>query len=310
MQYETLESRQLMSATLNPATHLLTVSGTSGNDVITVALSADAKKVVVNQNGVVQTFDKAKVTKVKALGYAGNDDISVAPNVTLPAELHAGPGPAAYLVGETLRGGGGNDTLFADSPTHVTMYGRGGNDTINTQSESVAYGGDGNDTIVVTGIQVYAFGENGNDTFAIKAAPQNYVYGGAGKDKADFSAFAGDQVIGTGSALNARGLGYWSGPGATSAYESGTLVNNDVEVLAGGKGNDTMYAGAGATELYGNDGNDVLYGGAGKEALYGGNGNDYLIAVNGGADFLSGGAGYDTGVKDLFDTTNSVEKFI
>ncbi|MDB5294374.1 MAG: calcium-binding protein [Phycisphaerales bacterium] len=312
MQIETLEVRQLMSATLNPATHLLTVNGTGGNDVINVALSADGKKVVVTQNGATQSFLKSQVTKIKASGYAGNDDISIGTTVKIPAELHAGPGPGPvnYLKGETLRGGGGNDALYADSPTNALLYGRGGNDAIHTASESAAYGGDGNDTIFVDGIEVTAHGENGDDAFVIHAAAQNYVYGGAGTDKADFSGFAADQVIGNSSALQALGLGLWSGPGATTSYESGCYVADDVEVLAGGKGNDQLYAGAGAHAVYGNDGNDTLYGGAGKCALFGGNGNDYLMGSGLWADFLSGGNGYDTIDRDVLglDTSVGVER--
>ena len=60
--------------------------------------------------------------------------------------------------------------------------------------------------------------------------------------------------------------------------------------------------------IYGRAGNDVLNGGPGRDKLYGEDGNDQLFAKDGVIDFLDGGAGYDSAVKDLVDAVKGVEK--
>ncbi|WP_309643925.1 calcium-binding protein, partial [Phenylobacterium sp.] len=71
---------------------------------------------------------------------------------------------------------------------------------------------------------------------------------------------------------------------------------DDVQVLRGGAGGDTLQGGDGGDEIFGEGGNDSLDGGAGTDTLHGGDGNDTLSG--GGADLgqfdlLSGGAGDD-----------------
>jgi Ca2+-binding RTX toxin-like protein len=81
------------------------------------------------------------------------------------------------------------------------------------------------------------------------------------------------------------------GDGADELTGSG---GNDV--LIGGLGADTLDGGPGRDTLAGGDGPDVLIGGTQDDALYGGLGHDQFPALpaRDGADFLSGGGGYDT----------------
>lgn len=73
-------------------------------------------------------------------------------------------------------------------------------------------------------------------------------------------------------------------------------------MLAGGAGDDFIYAGAGNDRVNGQDGSDFVYGEAGNDLLYGGTGNDGLSNAAGndtmdggsGIDTMSGGAGADT----------------
>ncbi len=140
MLFESLETRQLMSASLDPLSKVLTIQGTSRDDVIVVAKVGD--KLKVTENGRSQYFTASKVGKIRAFGNAGRDEIKVDASVTTPAELHAGPGSTAFgFAGEVLRGGSGNDTLYADgSGTNVDLFGGGGNDALT--------GGAGDDVLI------------------------------------------------------------------------------------------------------------------------------------------------------------------
>ncbi|MCG8504601.1 MAG: cadherin domain-containing protein [Sphingomonadales bacterium] len=70
-------------------------------------------------------------------------------------------------------------------------------------------------------------------------------------------------------------------------------INDEIDVLNGGSGNDTLTGAQGVDHIFGNDGNDILSGLAGADLLEGGFGNDDLSGGD-GADTLRGGAGDDT----------------
>ncbi|WP_417676432.1 calcium-binding protein [Pseudodonghicola sp.] len=65
------------------------------------------------------------------------------------------------------------------------------------------------------------------------------------------------------------------------------------DTLEGGAGRDKIFGGGGADKLYGDDGNDRLEGGNGNDKLFGGAGADVLIGGRGN-DRMTGGAGLDT----------------
>jgi Ca2+-binding RTX toxin-like protein len=315
MLVESLEARQLMSASLDPVTKVLTINGSTRNDVITVSKVGDQLK--VTENGVSKLFTASKVGRIKAFGNAGVDRITVDQAVTTPAELHAGPGGGGFFPEtEVLRGGGGNDTLYADgSNALIDLYGGGGNDTLYaSKSEGLADGGSGNDTIYLQASYVQAFGGTGNDRFVVQRMDGSTINGGSGQDTADFSGQSVNLRIGNASALTAKGFSPYSGadtpnPSDPADY-NGVHVGDDVEVLRGGRGSDRIFGGGIDNVLYGGAGSDVLNGGAGRDALFGEDGNDVLISRDGAADFLSGGFGTDFGQKDDLDTTNGVEHFL
>lgn len=64
-------------------------------------------------------------------------------------------------------------------------------------------------------------------------------------------------------------------------------------IVDGGYGNDTIYGGWGSDSLVGGEGHDLIYGQLGHDTLIGGNGNDVLYGSV-GMDLLDGGAGIDT----------------
>jgi Ca2+-binding RTX toxin-like protein len=315
MLVESLESRQLMSASLDPVTKVLTINGSSGNDAITVTKVGDQLK--VTENGSSKLFAASKVGKIRAFGNAGVDQITIDQAVTTPAELHAGPGAGGFFLEvERLRGGGGNDTLYADGGNAlVDLYGGGGNDTLYaSKTEGLADGGTGNDTIYLQAGYVQAFGGTGNDRFVVQKFSGSRIDGGPGQDTADFSAYTVGLRLGNASGLTAKGFSPYSGQDTASpdgiADYNGIRIGDDVEVLRGGKGSDRIFGGGIDNVLYGGAGSDVLNGGAGRDALFGEDGNDVLVSRDGYADFLSGGFGTDFGQKDDLDTTTGVENFL
>lgn len=318
---ETLESRRLMSVSLNAVSHLLTVNGTAGDDVIKVAVVGD--KVRVTDNGVVSNFLKSKVTKIAVFAKDGTDQVAVESSVFLPTELHTGAG--GY---DEVKGGSGKDTIYVES-TSSNGYGNGGDDkVVVTSFDGRGYGNAGNDTIVVAMGEGQGHGGDGNDTISVTWAdntyidagagndvvrltnPANYsgdngIIGGPGVDTVDYSGIGGDLVL-----RNDAWSGHYFSPGGVVTPVSDTDGITGVENLTGGAGNDIITGTAGKNILKGNGGNDtirgmaggdVLWGAAGNDKLYGGDGADALQGEAGddflqgdaGNDFLSGGTGAD-----------------
>ncbi len=106
--------------------------------------------------------------------------------------------------------------------------------------------------------------------------------------------------------------------GVTQSFAS-TAVKSIAVALAGG--NDTLTLGSSVTvgttidggsgkdTITGGAGRDTISGGSGNDRIFGGSGNDLLLAKDGVADILDGGAGTDTAVVDLnpADVLTSIE---
>lgn len=137
---------------------VLNIVGSEGNDTIKVSLDnsdPDNPKYVVDINGNITEigFD-AGVERIVIDALEGMDNVMVASNVLIPADLIGGPGD------DTLMGGGGNDTYFGgeDNDTLITnggfdlMFAGAGNDDIEVGPLAggvVAYGEAGEDNILV-----------------------------------------------------------------------------------------------------------------------------------------------------------------
>ena len=129
--------------------------------------------------------------------------------------------------------------------------------------------------------------------------------------------------------ISATGTVSTSGSKTLTDQNAKSTVGNDR--LAGGNGDDTIYAGAGNDELWGDsfsnsdandngqdrlfgqEGNDLIHGGNGKDYLEGGDQNDTLYGDNGtdtlvgglNADDLYGGNADDTFVYNSFEESRS-----
>ena len=295
MLLELLESRRLLSVSLNSSTGLLTVLGTSRDDTVTMSVTNGVLKVV--ENGRTRSFTATKVKRIHVDGKLGADNISLADSVRAPATLLAGGDTEYSSQGDLLRGGGGNDRLVGN-PRTQRMDGGAGNDVIDgSNAEGQMWGGGGNDRILMRFSLTTADGGPGTDTLDASPSPNGWVLG----NDSDIAAAGVDP-----DELSFSNIENWIG-----GRGSDTIVgSNGRNILRGGSGNDRILARGGNDELYGGSGNDTLDGGSGADALHGEDGNDTLFARDGMRDFLSGGFGSDKAKKDSVDSVVGVESFI
>ena len=191
-----------------------------------------------------------------------------------------------YVVG-TADGGGGNDSirLFAGG----TAFGGAGDDGIQLfASNSIAYGGEGNDSIEIVGGSAY--GGDGNDDIIVGGGGI-FADGGAGDDFIRAAQF------------NSIGRSFDGGAGNDALY--GAFGN---DLLRGGAGNDFLGDSLGTDTLDGGTGDDILDGGRDGDVLNGGDGNDtvsYETATSTVTASLQGGIGTVGDAAD--DTYVSIE---
>jgi len=242
---------------------------------------------------------------VDALFTAGNDTVDLSgPNVTVPDFVNpwAQDGNRSNALGGddvvTLASGGPN-ALAAN----VTFFGGTGSDTI--------VGGTLNDIIDGGSEADFLLGNDGNDRL-LGGAGADTLLGGGGADRldggteddvlviasqADYA--AGESLIGGAGTDTVRFAGTTAGETLTlvSATTSGVerFVIADVQGDASGTTALNIDAAAIATAgvlLAGNGGANTLIGGAGANTILGNGGNDTLVGGD-GADTVDGGAGDD-----------------
>jgi Ca2+-binding RTX toxin-like protein len=107
--------------------------------------------------------------------------------------------------------------------------------------------------------------------------------------------------------LATAGLGLAATPAAASHPGHPCHPHAEPTVIVGSLGNDRLVGTPCANTIYGLPGNDVLIGRAGRDTLAGGRGNDRLRAIDGEADVVRCGAGFDRARVDQFDSTYRCE---
>jgi Ca2+-binding RTX toxin-like protein len=313
--------------------------GVAYNLAVTIDVGAGRDLVVSGEgNDVIYGGDENKSLGDGLLGMGGNDTIYGGFNFSI--------GDGATIAGsDDLFGYAGDDTLYGFNQGDV-MYGDAGNDVIfmprsalgandvggfaNPGAGSIvqpfetatAFGGDGNDTIVASGL-------GGSNNAGVRN--REYFIGGnvpaqwsdaeyfltpngqdTGQDTVDYSFNVGffDTITNTQKGvivdlnMTQPDPGDFLGPWGTGA---GGALNDrfyGIEHLVGSSLADTIFGSAVGNNLFGGAGavSDTLYGAAGSDMLIGGDGNDSVDAgadndlVEGGvgADTLSGGTGSDT----------------
>ncbi len=150
--YETqINTIYLMPDPLVSGQNILCVRGTSGNDIIRINSGGNAYSVSVMMNGVARgTFGSAsqRISRIVAHGLDGNDVMSVAPSVTLPAWLYGDDG------NDMLTGGGGPTYLFGGSGSDILIGGKARSILIGGAGRDILIGGTG-DAILIGGTTSY-----------------------------------------------------------------------------------------------------------------------------------------------------------
>lgn len=219
----------------------------------------------------------------------------------------------------TLRGNGGDDSLFGGSEADLIEGGDGNDSIVAAGADDTVTGGDGNDTLKGASGKDSLDGGAGDDSLLGQGTTGDTLTGGVGDDVLDGG--SGNDIIIESTDVNLflsttalAGLGVDTLISVERALLSGGAGNNRIEAtgfapslvsvtLLGGGGNDTLLGtigndvlgGEGGNDsLLGNNGGDRLFGGAGRDRLIGEDGDDWLRGQGGSGDTLSGGHGDDT----------------
>lgn len=232
--------------------------GSSGDDVVEFDEIApgvvDVYTLVVGGFAVGEILNFTGITSVQGWGRAGLDRLDATELETIPALLQGGK------HGDTVVGGGGDDTLLGDQNGGMSGDGNEGADSIS--------GGGGSDLIYGDGDGA----EGGRDT----------VSGNAGNDT--IYGDDGDGAEGRSDSLSG------------DAGEDQIFAHTGNDWVDGGADNDLLFGGADGNEgndtLLGGTGDDILSGATKADSLVGGAGRDLLFA-GAGADVLDGSADDD-----------------
>jgi hypothetical protein len=157
---------------------LLSVCGTDGAD--SIRISCSNKTITVERNGETIQFPQAAVGRIAVAGRGGDDVITMAANITVPAVIW-GDGGNDRITGATkddkLYGGDGDD-LLVGGPGNDSLYGAGGNDFLQGgPGDDLLVGGKGNDR--------YRYGE------AVAGEDEVVENPGEGEDVLDFTGING-----------------------------------------------------------------------------------------------------------------------
>jgi Ca2+-binding RTX toxin-like protein len=201
-----------------------------------------------------------------------------------------------YGGNDTIAAGGGKDTI--ESGAGVDQIDAGAGDDLiivagKTEVQDVIDGGDGTDTLRITGGDVDLSGITLTNVERIEANSSSLAL-----TQAQFDQFQGAITGSAGLILKMTAPGQ-ADLGTLPATFVGVRGTNEADTLVGGAGADLLVAGGGDDSVDGGAGADRLAGGTGTDTLRGGEGDDTLSDIA-GADggLIDGGAGTDTFTVD------------
>ncbi|MGQ0825585.1 MAG: hypothetical protein ACT4OX_11280 [Actinomycetota bacterium] len=194
---------------------------------------------------------------------------------------------AASGPGQTLRGITGDDTFYPAQSGGAAIDGDTGEDTVSYELWSVGVDVSVDDA----GTSIENLIGTSRDDALTGNSSVNKLDGRGGDDY--FAPDTNDKLTG-GSGKDTVDLSHTNGVTATigGSMSGGGTIANDVEVLIGGGGVDTLTGNDSENWIYGDDAGDHIYGRGGNDHLYGEDGFDDLHGENGG-DELRGGDGSD-----------------
>lgn len=200
---EVLESRTLLSATLDPASGLLWISGSNYADDVLVELIGESQ-IRVTDNRDVSVFPFESVTSMSFLGKGGRDYFEN--RTPIPVDAMGGPGSDTLIggsgndtlngntgsdllfgnegddvlsgdggIGDTLEGGSGNDRLFGEIGSDTLRGGDGSDELDGGEGDDSVSGGNGDDTLIGGGNRDVLDGGNGDDLIRSMSTSQQEV---------------------------------------------------------------------------------------------------------------------------------------
>lgn len=262
-----LERRRLLAASLSPE-GVLTITGTTGNDVISVSVDrASPTKLKVSESGVVRRFDLNKVSRVVAKLLKGHDSFALSDGLSIPASVTGSGGR------DTIFGGAGNDTLDGGEADDV-VSGRAGSDRI--------LGGPGSDELS---------GGPGRDTLSYEYVTTTFFFGTTRIGHGVVVSLDGVRNDQEADAVDLLDSTFENVTG--SSFRDEIVGNGSANTLLGLGGGDSIVGGAGNDFIDGGRGADTLLGGSGNDTILGGDSGDTIFG-NAGVDRLTGNAGVDT----------------
>jgi Ca2+-binding RTX toxin-like protein len=171
--FESLEGRTLFAAAPagvvaelgGPLHPILTVTGTRRSDDIAIVLVGD--QIEVRSRAVaVNSFPRGDVLGITVLGLNGKDSVVVDAAVTIPVYLQGGNGR------DLLIGGSGNDNIDGGNARDTIVGGAGDDVLSGGRARDVLDGGEGNDTLTGGLSRDANTGGTGADTFSADIASE------------------------------------------------------------------------------------------------------------------------------------------
>ncbi|MDF1730516.1 MAG: hypothetical protein P1U49_03365 [Minwuia sp.] len=314
---QTTTGATVQTITGDAAVERLGISGSSGNDTLTVGdLSATGignRNLRADLQDGDDSFDgRDATTGIRVRGLGGDDT------------LRGGSGNDTLDGGNQNSGSGSGDVvsydhlttdILADLSNRFSTSAESGTDTLD-RLETVI-GGQGNDTIIGDTSNNRLVGNAGNDSLTGGAgddtlageAGNDVLNGGDGIDVVDFSAIGAENITFTVTDATLT----------TTAFGTDTLTS--IEGIFGGAGNDSltgdsntnrMNGGAGDDTISTAGGNDTIIGSIGNDSLDAGDGSDTIdystITAGGVTVDLTAGTATVTGISN--DTLVGVENVI
>ncbi len=179
---------------------------------------------------------------------------------------------------EAVELGNGADLVYANKAGFVVDLSAGNDRVIGMAGQSLYIGGDGNDTLDLSG-----------SLFAVRAVLQtsNVQFGTASALVREFEFLIGSAVAANIIYGGVEDNRFWGG-----RLDDDLRGGYGVNTLYGGAGNDRLIGGDSMDSLYGGSGNDIIVGGDYRDTLDGSIGDDQIFG-GGYDDILYGGVGND-----------------
>jgi Ca2+-binding RTX toxin-like protein len=235
------------------AAERLAVNTEDGDEVFILSHVDGDPAGVAGETILVSAFDfkleYSGVRSIRGSGGQGADKIILSSDIMAPAELDGGPG------NDILTGGGGKDILLGDSGVITRSYNGDG-----TMRQDVLL----TDVGTITG----AYDLNSLTCKDLSAAMVSNL-------------LQADLVLLTGAYNGDGSKHYFKNASGCQEWETQlllvSLLEDGIDILDGGAGDDALFGGRGKDTLKGGSGNDFLAGGAGDDVLDGGDWNDILV---------------------------------